>query len=211
MYEPLKITAYPRCGIVTDEHLPIDGILLYAAMRERYGPLLLTTPGDVPVKEMVDLPLAKAGAEDAWYYAASFVQWPERVADGRAYWHKRADQQYTAVVDFGKRRGKINNKAGRYKSYRMPVFYRHALSVSWYVVGDRGEIGRLLSTMTHVGKKTAYGWGRIIRWQVEPWPEDWSVHRNGRLMRAVPGEGGTLHGYRPPYWLPENQTPCRLP
>ncbi len=211
--EPLKITAHPRCGVITHPNMPIDGILLYAAMAMHYGSQVVTTPGaaNKAAGGRFDLPLAVVNEGPQWYYAASFAVWPSAVADGRDYWNKRADQQYTDIVDFGRRRGVINNAAGDYKSYHMPVYYRHALEVSWYVVGDRDEIRRLLATMTHIGKKSSQGWGRVNEWRVEPWGEDWSTWRDGRLMRAIPDAAGQRHGYRPPYWLPENQARCRLP
>lgn len=118
-------------------------------------------------------------------------------------------------MDFDGRRGKVITGEGRYKSYHMPTFLRHALWVSWYVVGEREEIEALLARVTHVGKKTAQGNGRLSGWAVESWPEDWSeTGPDGRPMRAVPagpGEGGVLYGVRPSYWLAANQMMCRLP
>lgn len=102
--------------------------------------------------------------------------------------------------------------SGRYKGYHMPVYYRHAQAVDWYVVGHRESISALLWHATALGKKTAQGWGAVTRWEVEPAVEDWSVHGpSGRLMRAIPREGGMLHGFRPSYWAPRNQAPCALP
>ena len=78
------------------------------------------------------------------------------------------------LVDFQGKRGKVIIEQGRYKAYHMPVFYRVAEQVEWYCVGDKARIEALLSTVTHIGKKRAQGWGRVIRWEVEPWPKDWS-------------------------------------
>lgn len=210
MYETLKITAYPRTGIEADAYLPIDGILYYHAMQREYGPQLITTPGQVANVASVPLPLARAGAGEAWFYAASFAEWGPH-SDYGAFWVKRFDRQHADVVDFGGRRGNVIVEKGRYKSYHQQTFLRHALWVSWYVVGERAEIEALLARVTHIGKKTAQGNGRINEWRVEPWAEDWSVWRGERLMRAIPDAGGILYGIRPPYWLPENQVQCRLP
>lgn len=211
MYEPLKITAYPRCGIVTDKHLPIDGILFYVAMRQVYGSQVLTTPGKAADVAVVDLPLEKRTINGDWLYAASFAQWGNSI-DGQGFWVKRFDRKQDHFIDFGTRRGKVIVGQGRYKAYRMPTFYRHALSVSWYVVGDRTEIENLLAHVTHIGKKTAQGNGRIIRWQVEAWSHDWSIYgADGRLMRAIPDENGILYGIRPSYWLRKNQIVAALP
>lgn len=211
MFENLKVTAYPRCAIVTDSFLPLDGILLFAAMRQEYGPQLLTTPGvaDIPI---VALPLMeKRSDNDKWYYACSFAQWGA-FADGSSHWNKRFDLQHEGLIDFGKRRGKVIIEQGQYKAYHMPVFYRHALAVSWYCVGEQSAVQDLLRSVTHIGKKTSQGWGRIIDWKIEKVDYDWSVWDDGgSLMRSIPDETGILYGCRPPYWLPQNQANCRLP
>ena len=210
MFEPLKITAYPRCGIATDEFLPIDGVLFYSAMRREYGHPALLTPGAMNVPA-VDLPIQKKGKGQHWFYAASFAQWGPHT-DGRTAWIKRFQLQRSDLIDFGRRRGKVIIDQGRYKAYRMPVFYRHALSVSWYVIGNQSEIGELLQPMTHIGKKTSQGFGRIVEWRVETVAYDWSIYApDGRLMRSIPYSGGILYGIRPPYWLPENQTQVQIP
>lgn len=210
--QPLKITALPRVGIETaDAYLPIDGILYATAMRRAYGPELLTASGKAAPAAPVALPLERRGEDDAWYYAASFAQWGPH-ADYSSFWVKRFDQEHDDLVDFDGRRGKVIVEQGRYKAYHMPTFLRHALWVSWYVVGEKVEIESLLAAVTHIGKKTSQGNGRIIAWTVEPWPEDWSVYGpDGRLMRAIPDPDGILYGVRPSYWLAENQVLCRLP
>lgn len=214
MYEPLKVTARPRVGIEADAFLPLDGILFSVAMRREYGPQMLTSPGRAPDARPVPLPLARVEAGGTWFYAASFAEWGPH-ADYSSFWVKRFDQAHDDLVDFDKRRGKVIVEEGRYKAYHMPTFLRHALWVSWYVVGDRGEIEALLAHATHLGKKATQGNGRIIDWRVEPWAEDWSVTGpDGRLMRALPAPddpAAVLYGYRPSYWLPQNQTRCLLP
>lgn len=211
MYESLKITAWPRCSIESGLYLPLDGILYALAMRREHGPEMLTTPGQATAAESVPLPLERRGTGDAWYYAASFAQWGPHV-DGQSFWVKRFDQEHADLVDFDGRRGNVVVERGRYRAYHTQTFVRHALHVSWYVVGDRAAIVELLAHAGHIGKKTAQGNGRIIRWDVEPWPEDWSVYgAGGRLMRAIPAADGVLHGIRPSYWLPSSQTLCRLP
>jgi CRISPR type IV-associated protein Csf3 len=79
------------------------------------------------------------------------------------------------------------------------------------VLGHRPSIEALLRFTTHLGKKTAQGWGAVRAWRIDPIPEDWSVHRDGRLMRAIPATAGQLTGFRPSYWLRKNQTFCALP
>lgn len=213
MTEPLKITAWLQCGVVSDTTLPIDGVLYYQHMRLHCGEQIVTVPGAImPHADVPGMRIRKHNQQQKdWYYAASFAQW-QYPADGTDYWSKRFDQQHADLVDFGNRKGRVVVESGEYKAYRMPVAYRHALSVSWYVVADRAWAETLLRLTTHIGKKADQGWGAVLRWQVESWHADWSVYDDdGRLMRAIPMPGGVLSGIRPSYWLRRNQVPCQMP
>ncbi|MFA5636873.1 MAG: hypothetical protein WC977_13330 [Anaerovoracaceae bacterium] len=209
---PFRARAWLRTGVVSDATLPLDGVLLYQAMRRKYGPQQATLPGTVVVQpEAADVPLKIVGlGQPDWFYACSFAQWPRDTAEGKAYWEKRVDTKRLDIVDLG-RASRVVVEKGRYRSYHMPVFYRAALWVEWFGVGDIETIDALLRDVWAIGKKTSQGWGRIIRWEVAPWMADWSVMAGARLMRAVPEEGGVLWGIRPPYWRRENQVPCRMP
>jgi CRISPR type IV-associated protein Csf3 len=215
MFEPLRITARLQCGVVSDGNLPIDSILYSMAHREEFGGQTMTLPGTSQTADGSNaaLPLMRVAEESPmWFYAASFAQWPEAQAEGKDYWNTRLDLSLVHLVDFGKRRGSVDVAAGRYKAYHMPVFYRHALAIEWYVVGHSESIERLLSCCTNIGKKTSQGWGAVSEWRVEPTVNDWSVRGDGgRPMRAIPDGKGVLHGFRPSYWLPQNQTRCEMP
>ena len=102
----------------------------------------------------------------------------------------------------------------------MPVFYRAALWAEWYCVGDKAEIEHLLSTVTHIGKKGAQGWGRVIRWEIRPMSDDMSVVRDSQLMRGVPIDDAQVlgveferahYGIRPSYWKAGNQMWLAVP
>lgn len=144
-----------------------------------------------------------------WYYACSWAQWPT-FAQGMTHWNKRVDLEELAYLE--PQRGRIDTKAGRYKAYHMPIWYRHAPIVQWYIVGEPEWIQRMLGFCTHIGKKTEMGWGEVSGWMVEQWHADWSVRDGrGRLMRAIPSTSGPLRGFRPSYWLPKNQSHCIVP
>lgn len=211
-HEPLRITARLRTGVMSDNFLPLDAILHYQTYRHAYGPQDVTLPGAAnQAQGEPPMPLERATVNDWWMWCCSFAQWGPH-SDGQSFWVKRFDQQYAGLVDFGKRSGKVMIQKGRYKAYNMPVQYRHALWVRWYATGDAEAVRALLSDVTHIGKKTAQGFGRVISWTVEPWPEQWWLYDgHGRLMRAIPDPAGVLYGIRPSYWLARHQTRCRLP
>lgn len=214
---PLRVRAYLRAPIVCDEAMPLDGVLLYQAMRRTYGPADSSFPGALSDSPLVPLPLAVAGeGSPNWYYHCSWAQWPEDVAYGKTYWEKRIAKR-TDFIELS-RSGKVEIAKGRYRLYHMPLFYRSALYLDWYLVGDLDAVGDLLTDVWGIGKKQSQGFGRVAHFAIESWPEDWSVERAGRLIRAVPLESAyfdpkntRLIGFRPPYWLRENQTLCNIP
>ena len=219
--ESLRIRAWLRTNIVCDQFLPLDGILLYQAHRATLGPQLATIPGEYSCNGVSTLPLAiEHPGRRHWYYRCSWAQWSHHI-EGQDYWNKRFDSAYANLVNFGKRRGKVIIKQGQYKAYHMPLFYRVALWIEWYCVGDKKEIEKLLSTVTHLGKKASQGWGRVAQWQIEYWPADWSVWRgDGKLMRGIPLEDIPeraapvdliVYGIRPSYWKHSNQMPLVRP
>ena len=215
LYVPLRITAWLQTPVVSDALLPIDAVLYYAAHRELYGERIASHPGAlIPSehREQALVPLAICeGHTPTWYYAASSAQWPTETVEGTDHWTCRFDAGLSDLIDLP--HGRINTASGRYRGYHMPVFYRSALSVWWYVRGNRETITRLLRLVSHLGKKTSQGWGAVLRWQVEPIEQDWSVTGpSGECMRPIPAsDGDMLAGYRPPYWVPSRQTICRMP
>lgn len=209
MFEALKITAYLQCGVVSNGFIPLDSILFSVAMRERYGVQDVTVSGGKQnEKADVELPFERREKFGEWYYACSFGQWPESLADGCDHWNKKFDSKYIEYLEW---QGKLVINRGKFRAYHMPVFYRHALSISWYAVGNREQIERLLGCVTHIGKKHSQGWGRILKWSIKQTKEDWSENKDGKLMRSLPAETGILYGVRPSYWLRENQVECKLP
>jgi CRISPR type IV-associated protein Csf3 len=228
-FQPLRVTAWLQCGVVSDAYLPLDGILLYQAMRDRYGARVTSAVGQQGSEEHrhASVPLAICERDiPHWYYACSFAQ-PARwwAGEGQDAWNKRFDAGLAHLIDFDGKRPRVLVESGKYRAYHMPLFYRVAPKIEWFCVGDAAGIEYLLSTVTHIGKKQDMGWGRVTRWQVEPWPHDWSVWRQTdgeqpEPMRAVPVAGRQefwmgwkvmLYGFRPPYWLPENQATCIVP
>jgi len=212
-FKQLRIRAYLQSGVISDQFLPLDGVLYYHAVREKMGAQTTTKPGASNIREgqHISLPFKKGGPKDnAWFYHCSFAQWPETTIEDKAFFVKRFDLKLAGLINDTK---KIYLSRGHYKAYHVDVFYRHALYVEWYAIGDMEEIERLLRFCTHLGKKTAQGWGAVKEWEVKEWPEDWSVRGPGnKLMRAVPMRGdGFLYGLRPSYWHPHHIFSCKMP
>jgi len=213
---PLRVRAWLRTPIISDPYLPLDGILFYAANWRRYGFPLVSLPGGYIGVNQTRLPLEIVHAgKPNWYYRCSWAQWGPYV-EGSSTWNKRFDLPLISLLAHS---GKILTSKGAYKAYLVPVYYRAALWVEWYCVGRKEEIEELLCVMTNVGKKGAQGWGRVTRWEVEEIAEDWSIWKDGKLMRGIPladlpagfQARQAYWGLRPSYWHPDNQTWLAMP
>jgi hypothetical protein len=219
-YTPLRITATLQTPVIADAFLPLDGVVLYMSMCERYGPQDVSQSGrgvHDETAQVASVFFCHEAGTPQWFPACSFAQWEGTVTEDTGYWHKRLDLQHAGLLM--PQRGRVVTQNGRYRSYRMPVFARHALRVVWYAVAQRARLEHLLRFVTHLGKKSSQGYGSIRTWSVVPCEADWSVlGPSGQRMRAVPqtvlpedpGEA-VLAGFRPAYWDARNQAPCLLP
>lgn len=214
-FQLLRIRAYLQTGVISDQFLPLDGIIYAQYVRDKIGERNFSLPleNSVPESQKIDLPFRKANTKsECWFYKCSFAQWPQGTVEDQQTYSKRFDLKYSGLVNFGNKKAHVDNQRGAYKSYHIKVYYRHALYVEWYADGDKEALQHVLRFCTHLGKKTSQGWGAVLRWEITEWPEDWSIRGMGnRLMRSVPAERGILYGLRPSYWLPKHQYPCALP
>jgi CRISPR type IV-associated protein Csf3 len=216
MYEPLKIRAYLQTGIISDQFLPLDGILYNIKVREIFGEQTITKPLESLVRKesgKMRLPFERENNHTLhWFYRCSFAQWPETMAEEHQTYSKRFDLKYSGIIDFKGKTSRFDTKSGRFKNYFIKVYYRTASYVDWFVKGDKGELERLLKFVTHLGKKTSQGWGAILRWEVKKIENDFSIYKEEKLMRAIPiKENGFLYGIRPSYWNPKHQFICKMP
>jgi hypothetical protein len=176
----------------------------YDALRPRGMPV--AEPGQIPspfVRERIDgLPVSRvsfgvaAGREDVAHF-------------GRAFPMERAG---LLAED---QRIKIATTGGPYRSFRLPLRLLHCGRIGWFAaLRERpGVLRHVLKQIDAVGKKTAHGWGRVARWEVEPVDEDLSWYAPAEagpvLMRALPavivpegtvGARRTFCGVVAPYW-----------
>lgn len=223
--EPLKVTARLIGGYgAYDPWSPsLDAVLAYVALRRKLGhDAFYNTPtdrhGDTP-----DLPIARVDVGSDWVWACS---WPLPAGANAAdliHTNKRFDTYYATMLCDNGRKSVVQTKTGPFKSHRTPLRIVACRAVDWHVVGERAGIEDLLSEVTFVGKKHAHGCGQVVRWVVEPEPEDMSVLHEGLLQRSVPWaepflaqvSPGTYYeadlGIRPPYWHRAQVRKCAVP
>lgn len=210
-YENLLITAKLRTGILCDEWLPLDGIVYYQLMRDRFGAQVATLPGGNKGSSAPDaeMPFAVIPSGDAWYYACSWA-YPTAnwwICEGTDSWNKRFAANHSDIIDFGDKNGVVETRKGQYKAYHMPIFYKVAAEISWYCVGDADILKYLLAHTPYIGKKRSQGWGNVISWHIESADNDYSVMKDGKLTRGVPLQDAPYpceemyYGLHPPYYV----------
>ena len=213
----LVVTAALRSPFMGDPTMPIDGVLLYFAMRRKYGRLTQPlTPNETfdYDRELVPIEVIN-GDSDQWFFGCSFAIWNTYV-EGTEHYNKRFD------VDVALARTQIkslNTQSGVMKNYHVQFRYRSANHVAWHLRGDKDEIQDLLSDCTHIGKKGAHGYGEVEQWRVEELQDDYSLLYETVPTRAIPIRywerltglidhpdiAVMMRGYRPPYYIAKNQ------
>lgn len=216
-FKNLRIRAYLKTGVISDQYLPLDGILYYHLVRREMGEEVITKSRESNVRKgaNITLPIKKSGPKnDLWFYACSFAQFPESVIEDSSFKVKSGD--WLKHSQHFNTKKKIDIQRGKFKNAHIKLYYRHCEYIDWYCVGWPDKLVELLQFCTHLGKNTGDGWGEVLRWEIKEWPEDWSVRGNGnKLMRNVPlnnqNGNGFLYGMRPSYWNPRHIYICKMP
>jgi len=94
-----------------------------------------------------------------------------------------------------------------------------APSITWYAMGDREKIHKLLSDVEFIGKRRASGYGQVSNLQIEDADLDGVVGHFGEPLRPVPvelftGDKASLKvdaSWKPAYWHPANRAVCFVP
>lgn len=211
---PIVITAELGTPIIHAEHplTHLDSILVFAAFITH--PVESVHDGSEP--PVVPLPL-----ELTWVSSAGLPLWActplaplESSTDSREYWHKR----YPAHrAEFGSRLN-ANLTGGRWREYRMPVRAHAVRRLGALAIGNAPEVERLLSVITHIGKKGSMGYGRVLRWTVT---ESDHTLDDVLMRRPVPiaffegkqprGRVELRRAWTPPYWYAPRWTDCVVP
>lgn len=227
--EPLMITAHlARAFVAYDQWTPaIDSLIQSVLLEEKGLRSANPSPEEVAANQHVlDLitPIATHTFGDLQILAASAPHY-ELAAQQTTTYYKRWTG-HDSGLDWGKKQPKWNESAGFFKNYNLPNYSRVAQSVHWFVVGDRAELTRILTTanVLAIGKKSSQGHGMVVDWQVTPIAADASIICGGNLAKIVPAAlaphlpadaiAGCAIAHRTwhsPYWMVANATACLMP
>ena len=229
-YESLVVRCELAAPVALDRWEPLDGLLGWAVaffpdLREesrarRWAIREAHNRGIRPDYDRIGnfIPLATWGhgvVPKRWVYCSSYAFPEGETPWDTAYWTKRFDAEAAARwLDPQARKQKVNVRSGPLRSYHMPLPVRSVRALVWHVYGDARELRKILVRIRGIGKKRAYGFGKVKAWSVEPEPDglDRSVFDpEGTLMRPLPMdlvEAAGIKGqfevgyfaYRPPYW-----------
>jgi hypothetical protein len=196
--------------IYYEDGMHLDGILSYGAFREYNGPELppINSPWaidfDLPLKKWrVDPPGEFSGDKRLlddngmlWGWCASRVD-AEWFARGKMEYRKRPDigamQRFTTSTSH-------NIGAGALKAFDVAYPTLMASEHHWHAIGYIDAVRRLLSHVTHIGKKSTTGMGAVSEWVVEPcYPVE--------IVRRMPNDRGRPYAIRPPYHHASRRVP----
>lgn len=204
-----------------------DSILAWCYIKDKYGHVEQHL--NIPANELEsfdDLPILK---HERGYFLASWMMFdqcngyenPHPKYESTGSWKKRWANEYDFLVSV--KEGKVKRiriNAGEFKSYDIPIVIFDLKSVWFYFKSNNvGEVERLVKTHLYgIGKKTAYGYGEIktfVITELDHDPFEESVIRPIPMQPTDLTSGknikSKLMAWKPPYWLPSNQTFCIAP
>jgi CRISPR type IV-associated protein Csf3 len=191
-------------GIYYDPHEPIhlDALLAWA-LAPMQAPERCLMRSDTP--DDIQLPLLRSTMHGAkvWHASALFPE--QDGVETLRFWRKKFDQSRLHLTQ-----GSPNLQNGVYREYNMPVPLLLVPRMIAYASGNRKAVKRLLKKhITALGKKRAYGYGRIVDITCEATADDWSVTADGVAMRWLPHpDGGRQVRPAPPYWNTVGAVAC---
>jgi len=203
------------------DHIRLDGLLAYQSLRHILGSDFYNLD---PNKTTIEAPLPLEKCEndsEQWWWACSFGAYH---LDYKALstWKKRWDDQHDSLVKFPeKRKPRIDHKAGFFKAYSMPLVVRGAKEIVFCGYGNIIEVKKILTGVTHIGKKRSQGYGRVSKIEVKETSDKWYCWTEDKqATRAIPisktkirelSQGSIVAvnmAYRPPYWKRDNYAMC---
>jgi len=211
---PITITAELLTPVIHAEkdRTHLDGVLTFAALTTH--PVASSYESHTAVVIPLPLDLAWVSPNGKPLWACSPLVPIGAGVDSREYWHKRYP---THRAEFGDRLNAVTT-AGRWKEYRVPVNAQSVDRLVAHAVGNAPEVEKLLSVVTHIGKKGSMGYGRVARWIVAP-----ATHTitDVLALKAVPvayfdgqqpsDRVALNRAWTPPYWYAPWWSDCVVP
>lgn len=209
---PIVITAEIVTPVIHAERdwTHLDGILSWAALTSHPVESIISDGVVVPLP----IELAWVSPEGLPLWACTPLMPADSGTESREYWHKRYPSHR---AELGSRLS-ANTTGGRWREWRVPLKAHVVQRLHALAIGNPEEVERLLSIITHIGKKGSMGYGRVARWTVTP-----GTHtlKDVLALRPVPvayyegcqpvGAIELRRGWTPPYWYAPRWADCMVP
>jgi len=219
-FSPVLISAQLSAGLaVNDDYSPdLGAVLEYCWLVSNN--LFSTNPDPHNLIE-VPLPIEKQLLGDDWQWAISSPCY-NYVVESVERCRKRWDADSIHPVNWSSQRANVQTNGGPFKSADVPVSIRITSAVHWYAVGNPTAIERLLGHAPAIGQRRGAGYGQVWRWTVSSTEADWTLTRDGQLMRPIPVRLAEMLHARPtgrlqrwntkaPRWDKTNAELCFMP
>ena len=212
-FEPLKVIFRMTSPIMLGHpFIHFDSLILHLLYRDLLGDEYYCLPSKNPIdfSQYVKAPIKQT--EDVYHTSVSLFDTDTKFATTI---YKRFCTEYLELLQTKKR--KIRRGSGFFRDYMMRMIYIPAKTVYFFVNGDKPEIFRLLKSVVYLGKKTAYGYGRVKSIHIESTDGDYSIIKDSKAMRPIPirmlrdAEVKAMLAYKPPYWDKHSVELCAFP
>lgn len=218
-YRPFRVEVEVTPPLfLTSPWIHLDGVLQYLCLRDCLGEDFYDLPTNYIFSfDEFQLPLQRTGGV---YHASVGIYRAPKLKRSMIY---KRFEDYMIHYHPKLCRKKYRTNMGHFKDWMVSLPFIVTDEVTFYGCGDMTEVRRLLGHMTHLGKKTVIGGGRIRGLRVEGTDEDYSFyHPEYGVMRPIPSHlklPGTIRRgsvlmmlpYKPPYWYKGNVTFCIAP
>lgn len=212
-----KITFNMKTPICFIDRPIFDAIIAYCYAREFLGNRFKQ---GLSYDKLIDFEAMPIKRHKDGYFISTWMMWEQEI-EFTGSWKKRWANEHDHLADFGKQKRKVRINAGEFKSYDMPMALHSIPEVWFYFDSDNvGEVERLLvKHLFGIGKKTSQGYGEFEDFKIEESGFDFfsepcrpvpiSEEKYFAMMKNTKQSISVQYtGYRPPYWLPENQGYC---
>ena len=223
MFNNFKVTAYMSSPIAVTDFIILDSVIAAAIAKKINGDEYYSGENIYGSKEEVNKYLSKVLNKKYEVYCTSIGLGKNK--EYMSSWCKRWDDWHDDIVRFkGRGRHRVDIGSGFFKSYHMPLVLKTYPEIVFYVRGDLNKIKSLLENyIFYLGKKSSQGYGQVRKWEFETIEEDWSIWKDGKPMRPIPGlrceeyikksKDINIQEYAtiPPYWRQDNRVLCVMP
>ena len=196
-----------------------DALIVYCWMKEKYGHIPVEL--NLPPEQLSSFPGLPIDYHSDGYPLSSLMLFLKDL-EYEGSWKKRWANKHDALADFKKSIRKVHTGKGAFKSYDMPLPLHNIASVWFYFQGDAKKVEYLINRhLAGIGKKISQGFGFFKSFEIKPASKKLF---EDILLRPIP-VASAIHyrytdtnpysirycGYRPSYYLKENQAKCIYP